>query len=181
MIYRILREKIMKNNELKLARKNKIGGKKSSVDCSNHRFLVAEREVQKNHILISRVLELIEQALVNIELETHAYIHSMNVKPNYDKIREENNLNHRRHIVWLKFTTDGFLGCVAASDDINFGDNNTSGKIIRHLNKEWDKTFVVIIPLPSIKNSERSDIEAYIGNYLIDNGVPILDFYSHTF
>ncbi|MGC6173957.1 hypothetical protein [Lacrimispora sp. 38-1] len=98
----------------------------------------------------------------------------------------------------MKFTTDGYLGVVAASDDINFGipnnsleynekkpnnkwKYNTSGIIIHRLGKVWDENFVLVFPLPNIGDGERSDIECGVGNYLISKGVPILNYYSHMF
>lgn len=93
-------------------------------------------------------------------------------------------------LVWMKFTTDGFLGVVAVSNDINFdipkdGETHlckrtTSGIIIHSLGKVWDRSFVLAFPLVRIPEGlKRGNIECGIGNYLIDNGVPILDFYSH--
>lgn len=96
-------------------------------------------------------------------------------------MKEKYELNNRKHLIWMKFTIDGYLGVVAASDDINFDMTNTSGKIISHLNKQWKQDFVLVFPLPNIGDKERSDIECGIGNYLIDKGVPILDFYSHQY
>lgn len=122
----------------------------------------------------------------------------------YDVIQQVNNLNSRKHIIWMKFTKDGYLGVVAASDDVNFdipasesnyndttdgkeksNNNNwkhtTSGIIVHSLEKVWDEQFVLLFPLPSIGDGMRNDIECGIGNYLISKGIPILDFYSHRF
>ncbi|WP_369813894.1 hypothetical protein, partial [Halolactibacillus sp. JCM 19043] len=59
---------------------------------------------------------------------------------------------------------------------------NTSGIIVHHLGKCWDESFVLLFPLKNIPgNLSRSDVERGIGNYLIDKGVPILDFYFHNY
>lgn len=100
-------------------------------------------------------------------------------------------------LVWIKFTTDGFVGVVADSDDINFtnrdnnsrwysGDEfnkcNSAGIIIDYLNKKWDESFVLIFPLANIPEGyNRHDIEHAIGNLLIMNDIPVLDKYSHTY
>lgn len=61
----------------------------------------------------------------------------------------------------------------------------TSSIIIHHLMlkekiKGWDESFVLAYPLPNIPcGLDREKIETGIGNYLIDNSVPILDYYSH--
>ena len=117
----------------------------------------------------------------------------------YEKLKKDKNLKDIRDIVWMKFTTDGYLGVVAVSADINFdmpiSENeynlktikgywkyNTSGIIIHKLGKEWDESFALVFPLQNIPESlERGDIECGIGNYLIDKGIPILDYYSHRF
>ena len=70
---------------------------------------------------------------------------------------------------------------VASSNDINFSDGNTSGKILKFLGKKWNKDIVVIIPLKfedDILN--RQLVESGIGNYLISKDVPILDYFSHN-
>ena len=116
----------------------------------------------------------------------------------YNDITDRYNLKDPADIVWLKFTTDKRLGVVAVSNDVNFnyppsksdynsktdGDwtYNTSGIIIHSLEKEWDTDFVVIFPLQNIpERYSRHKIEKAIGNYLIENEVPILDYYSHIY
>jgi hypothetical protein len=84
-------------------------------------------------------------------------------------------------IVWMKFTIDGYLGVVASSNDIDFNYNTNSGKLIKSVNKKWDKNRIIIVPFPNIKGrDERVMIEKMIGNYLSDNKVPIIDLYSHN-
>ena len=60
--------------------------------------------------------------------------------------------------------------------------DTTSGKIISHLGESWDESYVFIFPLYNIPEElNRSDIESGIGNYLIANNIPIIDFYSHNY
>ena len=111
----------------------------------------------------------------------------------YNQIKTDHNLNERQDIVWMKFTGDGFLGVVAVSSDINFKMPssrtdytnrwyNNAGILVHRLGKTWDKRFVLVFPLCKIPNGyKRGDIECGIGNYLVDMGVPILDYYSHRF
>ena len=106
----------------------------------------------------------------------------------YKDIACQCNLNNINHIIWMKFAKvrgedddKRHLGVVAASNDINFLTNNTSGIIIDSLDLEWDESFVLIFPLSSITDGMRKDIEVGIGNYLTENKVPILDLYSHRF
>lgn len=101
----------------------------------------------------------------------------------YSKIQKKFGLNHTKNILWLKFTQKGYLGVVAKGMDINFFNDNTSGKLVNAVNDKWDESFVLIFPLTdSILNKrDTGEIERAIGNYLISKGVPIIDFYSHNY
>ncbi len=101
----------------------------------------------------------------------------------YDIIKRKFKLEYSSNIVWLKFTTNGFLGVVAKSFDINFNNNNSSGKLVRLVGEEWDDSFVLIFPITNEmlgKKYSIGEIELAIGKYLIYNGVPIIDYYSHN-
>lgn len=116
----------------------------------------------------------------------------------------ENPLKNPKHVIWMKFAKNGQLGVVAASNDYNFDippssdvyDETTDGKpksnsngwkyatsgiILHKLNLEWDESFLLIFPLQDIEDSWLKDIETGMGNFLIENDVPIVDFYSHMF
>ena len=59
---------------------------------------------------------------------------------------------------------------------------NSSGILVHKLKKEWDESFVLVFPLRKLKEScgySRHNIEMALGNYLIEQNVPIIDFYSH--
>lgn len=105
---------------------------------------------------------------------------------NYAKICKDTHIDDKRDIVWIKFTTDNYISVIGTGCDISFSDwvkkHTNAGLINQHLKKEWDDSFVLIFPLKNIPdNLNRSDIESGIGNYLIYNKVPILDFYSHNY
>lgn len=117
---------------------------------------------------------------------------------NYQNIKEKNQLNDSRDIVWIKFTKSGYAGIVAVSSDINFDIpesikeydqkredgkwlRNSSGIIIHKLKQEWDESFVLIFPLQDMGKYQRHDIEKAVGNYLIEQKVPLLDYYSHLY
>lgn len=154
------------------------------------RFDKAEDEALKDTYPLEKITAIVIEFLKMVGFENPVSLEIKNVtdflKPriyskSYNQLKEKYELNNRKHLIWMKFTIDGYLGVVAASDDINFDMTNTSGKIISHLNKQWRQDFVLVFPLPNIGDKERSDIECGIGNYLIDKEVPILDFYSHQY
>lgn len=102
----------------------------------------------------------------------------------YNIIQEQFDLKAPQDIIWLKFTEDGYLGVVADSFDINFRYDNSSGKLIRAIDKtkKWNTSFVVIFPLTKdlLASKFRKEIETAVGNYLIEKGVPIIDYFSHN-
>ena len=91
----------------------------------------------------------------------------------------------------MRFTDDGHLGVVAASDDINFDKDKNSYKIVNSCGLEWDESFVMCFPLNTevgrydeFQKNEWDRIHKFeiaVGNYLIANGVPVLDYYSHNY
>ena len=102
----------------------------------------------------------------------------------YNIIKEQFDLRYASDIIWLKFTEDGCLGVVADSFDINFNYDNSSGKLIRVNDNtiKWNESCVVVFPITKdlLEIKSRKELETGIGNYLIDKGVPIIDFYSHN-
>ena len=150
------------------------------------RFEVAREEAKKKRIEINQIVAYVNEFLLalNMEVVEHPKIKfegdfSKKLSELYKKVKEET--GDKNNIVWIKFTIDGYLGVVATSADVNFNMDNTSGRIIGHVKKKWDESFVLIFPLKKIpKNLNRQLIESGIGNYLISKNVPILDFYSHN-
>lgn len=189
---------------------NRLVGKHASVHNSNSpRLKEADKQAKKLKVAVKQIIEYTDEFLKKVGIRKE----NENIDPrisdfeiivparkcrnkrivnlDYDKIKEDYGLNSKKHIVWMKFTVDGFLGVVARSDDVNFEipldeseDNenyNTSGIIIQYLRKKWDESFVLVFPIPNVGDREMGDIECGIGQYLIEKEVPILDFYSHTF
>jgi hypothetical protein len=121
----------------------------------------------------------------------------LSCKERYRKIKETYCLNDERDIIWMKFTEkERHLGVVASGNDVNFQlpstkcdynkknerkrEFNTSGILVHAYGKSWNKEFILVFPLCNIPDGLcRGHIERGIGNYLIKNNVPILDYYSH--
>ncbi len=122
-----------------------------------------------------------------------------NTKQTYNGITSE------KDIIWIKFA-DNRVGVVACSNDINFDipstkdeydeiiftrsgkkkgwKYNTSGILVHSVNLKWDDSFFDVFPLIGLEKGkegkkQRHDIETGIGNYLILNHIPIIDYYSH--
>lgn len=160
---------------------------KSVEDENSFRIKIAKEQLKKDKLDKVEILKICQEyfkliGMENIKIIKYQYDVNMNrIKWGfYSGIKNDNGLADKNDIIWLKFTTDGFLGVVATSADINLNENYTSGKIISSLNKKWDKE-IIIFPLQNIpKDLNRQRIESGLGNYLISKGVPILDYFSHN-
>ena len=169
-------------------------GKESSISAKNIRKdeakcqkRLAIQQKQLKNESVKEVIRLTKEFLNKINVKITYYNDDPVFKLTKEKINNKNkrveidyvdvaqiyNLNNRNHIIWMKFTEDGYLGLVAASDDINFSMDNSSGLIIDYLNQKWDESFILMFPLKGITDGLRKDIECGIGNYLIDNNVHI--------
>ena len=173
------------------------------------RYKRAREQEKMDTVPIEKIIGIIKDFLGNIGIKTieNPLIENP-LEINYQEIKEKFKLNDQKDIVWLKFTTDGHIGVVAASDDVNFDFPNsmdeydkkhkvfnpytkkyedewvynTSGILLHKLYKTWDKSFILLFPLNGIPYGyNRSHIEHAIGNLLIENKVPILDYFSHLY
>lgn len=91
-------------------------------------------------------------------------------------------IKKRTDFIWLKFTKDNYLGVVAAGYDFNFSKTNRSGKYVKSVGKEWNEELIIVFPISEYPDGRtRSDIERALGNYIIDQNIPIIDFFSHNY
>lgn len=189
---------------------NVIGDYRCSVHYNNTYRLAKAREqaifsTVDTEIIISYVNEFFEAIGMNT-IESPKIHNPQQI--DYKKIKKDNVLADERDIVWMKFTTKGYLGVVAKSNDINFDiplnvsdydkkewrynsylkkqelvwKHTSSGILVHQLGQEWDTSFVLMFPLVNIPDGyDSGDIETAIGNYLISKEVPIIDFYSHNY
>ena len=64
----------------------------------------------------------------------------------YDIIKNKFNLSNPSDIVWIKFTTNGHVGVVAKSFDINFDRKTREGRpisstvLVEEVGEAWDKS-----------------------------------------
>lgn len=169
------------------------------------RYNKAKEQHSMKHVPDSRIIELINTFLEGLEINivNEPIMISEGNGIADDAINSHFELKGRTDILWLKFSIDEYVGVVAKSttknNDINFDipldkesyhlkDEkgkpiyNASGILLHQLGTSWDTTKVMIFPLVNNHTGyDASEIENALGNYLADNGVPILDFYSHTY
>lgn len=108
----------------------------------------------------------------------------------YSKIVEDYDIKTKKNLIWIKFamkkndcSDKRYVGVVGAGYDINrrWKYTHMSGRIVHHVNLEWDYSVVLIIPVKTSDIKARDDYEKEIGNLLIEKKVPIIDYYSHDF
>lgn len=172
-------------------------GKNSSVHYERDlRYKKALEQQALQTVDVHTIIGYINEFLVGIGMNPSNNPIQNPTNINYRSMKKEHNLADKRDIIWMKWTTDGFLGVVACSSDVNFDIpsdtsyyhikakgkwlHKTSGILVHMLKKTWDESFVLIFPLCHMpSNYKRGDIERGVGNYLIDKKVPIIDYYSH--
>ena len=173
------------------------------------RYNKAKKEIsEKNIVPIETIIEYVNEVLKAVGIAEVKKPIMNPSEVDYTLLKKEFELDDEKDTVWIKFTEDGFVVVIAVSNDINFDippnesvyDNkvwkydeytkknelvwkyNSSGILVHKLKKEWDESFVLVFPLRKLKEScgySRHNIEMAIGNYLIEQNVPIIDFYSH--
>lgn len=173
------------------------------------RYNKAKKEVsEKTTVPIETIIEYVNEILKVIGI-TEVKNPIMNPSEvDYTLIKKEFELDDEKDIVWIKLTEDGYVGVIAVSNDLNFdippNDSvyddkvwkyneytkknelvwkyNSSGILVHKLNKKWDESLVLVFPLRKLNEKgghSRHNIEMAIGNYLIEQNVPIIDYYSH--
>ncbi len=172
------------------------------------RYNKAKEQVNMPAVPKEEIIRLILTFLKEVGIATSSNPQIAVNEIDYSKIKANYNLDNERDIVWLKFTEDGYLGVVATSNDINFDipdckedyDKkhwvynvyskrkeknwiyNSAGILVHKIGKRWDTSFALLFPLANIPAGySRKDVETAIGNMLIENGVPIIDYYSHIY
>lgn len=101
-----------------------------------------------------------------------------------------------KRTIWAKFSKDGYL-VVIGTGEISFDmpddareyhkgkpgnwDWPTSAILCHYVNKEWDKSKVILCKMTDIpKGFTLKEVKRAIGNYLQqDKGIPIIDYYNH--
>lgn len=171
---------------------------------STFRFEKAKEQAKLKTVPINEIIKYTNEVLKKNGIEPcnkpKVYLNQNGVLDDeyYIKIKNNYSLKSKKDIIWMKFTTDKYLGVVATSSDVNVKMPNsrkeynlkkknkwfynTSGIIINSLGKKWNKDYVLIFPLKNLPNDlSRHDVEKYVGDYLIEKDVPILDYYSHRY
>ena len=109
----------------------------------------------------------------------------------YDAIKTRFQLERVSDILWFKFTDKGHLAVVASSCDINWEENTSCGILVNEVEESFDTSFVFIFPLTQqmirtkaepnsyYRKYSVAELELAVGNFLIDKGVPIIDYFSH--
>ena len=166
---------------------------------SRDRFEKARLESEKAVVSIEEIINHVNDffSIIGITKVKNPIMSPDNI--NYKELKDKYELEDKKDILWMKFTQEGYLGVIAQGSDINLDIPNskeeynrkkqdgswlhtTSGILIHSLGMCWDTSYVLVFPLHREGCTyDRRDIETAVGNYLINRGVPILDYYSHNY
>lgn len=154
-------------------------------------------ESKKEIMPIKKIKEILSECLKEQKIDgTILHFDTLSCI-NYSKIHAEYQTNAIGHIIWLQFTKQGHIAVVGAGKDIGFPVNAKSGTsyILKKVNLEWDKSNIIIIAIKNLDNKSvglkniktfnnnvlkcRNGVEHYIGDYLITQNIPIINFYQH--
>jgi hypothetical protein len=144
----------------------------------------------KNHIIIDNGIIIRDNNWIEPcwDEKTNSYV---KYDKKYDVIKNKFSLERIGDLLWFKFTNKGHLAAVAKSCDINWNSSLSCGTLVGEVGEAFDSSFVFVFPLtqemirtkfePNSRDRKYSSekLELAVGNYLIDKGVPIIDFYSH--
>ena len=156
-------------------------------------------EFNKPIIEKSEILEILSNCLKEKGISGEIlFINLTSEKIDYEQISKDHGTNGTGHIIWLQFSNSGHVAVVGAGKDIGFSRNENKGtwsilSKIPHV--EWNKEEVIIIPVRGLDKDSyglknvhkhgnnilrcRNGVEHCIGEYLINKGVPILNYYQH--
>ena len=161
----------------------------------DERIKKGQEELNKSVVKDVEILRIISECLKEKGIDGEVLlVESIPQNINFEDIMTYYNTNGEGHIIWIEFVKSGHVAVVGAGKDIGFPQNRNKGtwSILSKLsNVEWDKTKVIIIPIRGLdkrsfglKNVDnllkcRNGVEHCIGEYLIKNNVPILNYYQH--
>lgn len=154
-----------------------------------------QSEAEKQYKLDTKdkkdICKLLSLALKKGNIQGHVLVKNPN-EIDFDKISSEYETNNASDIIFIQFTENGHIAVVGAGKDLAFSKNKSRGtwRVISTIKGiEWDTETVIVIPVQNIKNCRivtgenlleyRNGVEQYLGDYLISNNVPILNYYQH--
>ena len=97
-------------------------------EAMKQRLDKAEDEAKKDVYPLEKITTIVIEFLEKVGCENPVSLEIKNIADfltprvrsrKYNQLKEKYDLNNRKHLVWMKFTTDGYIGVVAASDDEN--------------------------------------------------------------
>jgi len=159
------------------------------------RIQKAREEFSRPFVEVDEIVKILSCCLKDNSIDGDIMIYeSLSKNIDYKDIMRKYNTNGEGHIIWLEFVEKGHVAVVGAGKDIGFPRNEKRGTwsiLSKILNIEWDTSKVIIIPIRGldvssvgIKNVDnvlkcRNGVEYCIGQYLIENNIPILNYYQH--
>ena len=134
-------------------------------------------------------LELVKTCANFMGIDGSPELVSRDKVPSYDEMPKDKD-REMTSLIFIEFAKNGFVAVVGAGKDIDFTYKSKTGKILKALNMEWDEEIIILtikgleaVAVSKVNKENifksRNAVEHYIGEYLLSNGIPILNMYSH--
>lgn len=150
------------------------------------------KEVQPyNGDIKKETLKLVEAALKDKKIDAKPKLVKYDDVPSYESMPRDKDRGCVS-LIFIQFSRIRGGECIAvvgAGKDIGFSDQSVTGKILKGIGAEWDRDELIILPINNLESvsvakaknvfGSRNAIEHYIGEYLLEKKMPILNMYSH--
>ena len=135
-------------------------------------------------------LEMVKKCVKSMGIEDIPKLVRLNEVPPYDNMPKDKDRG-MTSLIFIEFVKNGFVAVVGAGEDIGFSYKSKTGRILEALKMEWDEESLIILTIKGLEAvavskvdsdnifKSRNAVEHYIGEYLLRNGIPILNMYSH--
>jgi len=169
----------------------------------------AKEESKKTYKRFKTIEEILNDALKELEELTKetsrgsvvgslVKIDDITEKPDYKKLSKDKGTNRIGDVLFIQFAREPgnpnkiHVAVVGAGCDVGASYKYTSGEILNAIGWEWYTERAYIIPLKNLGGGSRggcgneenylrcrNGVEHYVGEYLINNNVPVLNYYQH--
>jgi len=159
----------------------------------DERIEKSKEELKNPPVCMYEVENIINKGLKEVNIKGRAKLIELPKEGiDYKEIMSDYGTNAETHLIWIQFTNSGHVAVVGGGKDISYSKKRGTGRIIDSLEGiDWCTTHLIIVPIKNLNTKSngikcvdnvlrcRNGVEHFIGEYLIKESVPILNFYSH--
>lgn len=141
-----------------------------------------------------RTMTLVQDCLKEKNIKAEVRRLKYNEVPLYEDMPKDED-RKMTSLIFIEFANNKnnknnkFVAVVGAGKDIGCYETSKTGKILKESDNEWDEEELIIVMVEGLKAVAaskvenvfecRNGIEHYIGEYLLENNIPIINMDSH--